>query len=413
MRSGSGRFSVSAEITLADIREAQLVVGASARRTPMLPAHWLERLSGRQVFLKCENLQRSGSFKIRGAYVRMSRLSAAERALGVVAASAGNHAQGVALAAADLGIKATVFMPRTASLPKLAATREHGATVELVGETVDDALAAAAKYVDRTGAVLIHPFDHRDIVAGQGGLGLEIVEQLPEVASVLVPAGGGGLLAGVAAAVKGARPDAHVFAVQAQGSLTLPESFRRHRAVPLAGPPRTMADGIAVGRPGDLPVAVAAPLVDDVIAVTEEQIADGVLQTLERAKLLVEPAGVVGVSAFLAHRDRFPAPVAIVLSGGNVDPLLLNRIIQHGLALAGRYVAITVRMPDRPGSLAALLGRIAETDVNVVDISHLRTDPRLEVGEVEIVVLLETRGPDHRRTVLQHVRSGGYAVDVT
>lgn len=404
---------VSAEVGLAEVRSAAAIARQAARRTPMLPAHWLEQLSGKRVLLKCENLQRSGAFKIRGAFVRMSRLTPAERGAGVVAASAGNHAQGVALAAADLGISATVFMPRTASLPKLAATREYGATVRLVGETVDEALAAAEQYVADTGAVLIHPFDHPDIVAGQGSLGLEVVEQLPDVGSVLVPAGGGGLLAGVAAAVAGLRPSAKIFAVQAQGSLTLPESFRQHRPVPLSGPPATMADGIAVGRPGAVPLAVAEPLVAGVVPVSEEQIADGVLQTLERAKLLVEPAGVVGVSAFLADPDRFPPPVVIVLSGGNVDPLLLNRIIQHGLALAGRYVPITVRMPDRPGTLAALLSRIAETEVNVVDISHLRADPRLEVGEVEIVVLMETRGPGHREEVLDHLRHHGYSLRIS
>jgi threonine dehydratase len=392
------------------IREAEALLRPVARRTPLLAAHWLEQVSGKAVFLKCENLQRSGSFKIRGAFVRMSRLTGPERRAGVVAASAGNHAQGVALAAADLGISATVFMPRTASLPKLAATRANGADVRLVGETVDEALAAAQEFVEETGAVLIHPFDHVDIVAGQGSVGLEIVEQLPEVASILVPAGGGGLLAGVAAAVKSMRPATRIFGVQAEGSATLPESFRQHRPVPLDRAPRTMADGIAVGRPGAVPVAVADGLVDDVVTVSEEQIADGVLQALERAKLLVEPAGVVGVSAFLADPQRFPGPVAIVLSGGNVDPLLLNRIIEHGLALAGRYVAITVRMPDRPGTLAGLLGAIAETDVNVVDINHLRADPRLEVGEVEIVVLLETRGRAHRDRVLRHLHAAGYAI---
>lgn len=398
------------ELTEARLRAAAATIGTAARRTPLLPAHWLEQLHGRPVHLKCENLQRSGSFKIRGASLRLARLSPQEGAAGVVAASAGNHAQGVALAAADRGIPATVFMPRSVSLPKLAATRDYGATVELVGDTVDEALVAAQDFAHRTGAVLVHPFDHPDVVAGQATVGLEIVDQLPDVASVLVPAGGGGLLAGVAAAVKALRPLVRVFAVQAAGSLTLPESFRQHRSVPLAGAPRTMADGIAVGRPGDYPVAVAEPLVDGVVAVTEEQIADAVVQTLERAKLLVEPAGVVGVSAYLADPKRFPPPTAIVLSGGNVDPLLLHRIIQHGLALAGRYVAITVRMPDRPGSLAALLATIAAAEVNVVDISHLRTDPRLEVGEVEIVVLLETRGPQHREAALEHLRRAGYPV---
>ena len=401
-----------ADVGLDDIRSADVLVRAVARRTPLLPAHWLDPLVGGQVLLKAENLQRAGSFKVRGAYVRMARLSAAQRELGVVAASAGNHAQGVALAAAELDIAATVFMPRTASLPKVTATRAYGATVHLVGESVEDALAAADGYVAQTGATMIHPFDHVDIVAGQGSVGLEIVEQLPEVATVVVPAGGGGLLAGVAAAVKGLRPNVEVVGVQAANCTTLVESFARHEPVTLGAHPPTMADGIAVARPGDVPIAVAAPLVDRVVTVSEEQIADALLQTLERAKLLCEPAGVVGVGAVLADPTAFRAPVVIVLSGGNMDPVLLNRIVRHGLAVAGRYVAITARMPDQPGALATFLGELAKTEVNVLDISHLRSDPRLAVGEVEIVVLLETRGPTHRADALAALSAAGYHVRV-
>lgn len=401
------------DVTLADIRAADDLVRQVARRTPLLPAHWMEPLVGGPIHLKAENLQRSGSFKLRGAYVRLARLSARERANGVVAASAGNHAQGVALAASDLGIRSTVFMPRTASLPKVVATRVYGAHVELVGETIEDALSAAAEFVTRTGAVMIHPFDHPDIIAGQGSVGLEIVEQLPDVATVVVPAGGGGLLAGTAVAVKALRPHARVVAVQAEQCATLATSFAARRAVGLDHVPVTMADGISVAVPGDLTVSVAAPLVDDVVTVNEEQIADGLLQTLERAKLLSEPAGVVGVSAVLADPDRYPAPVVVVLSGGNIDPVLLNRVVHHGLAIAGRYVAITARVPDRPGSLAALLGAVAHTEVNVLDISHLRSDPRLAVGEVEIVILLETRGPEHRDAALAHLAAEGFDVAVS
>lgn len=398
------------EVTVSDIRSADVLVRRVARRTPLLPAHWVEPLVGGPVLLKAENLQRGGSFKLRGAYVRIARLSPAERRNGVVAASAGNHAQGVALAAAELEIDATVFMPRTASLPKVVATRAYGAQVHLVGETIEDALAAAAEFVASTGATLIHPFDHPDIVAGQGSVGLEIIEQLPEVATVVVPAGGGGLLAGVAAAVKGMRPHVHVVGVQAANCTTLIESFARGVPVAARGVLPTMADGIAVARPGDVPVAVAASLVDHVVTVTEEQISDGLLQTLERAKLLAEPAGVVGVSAVLADPSAFEPPVVVVLSGGNVDPVLLNRIVRHGLAVAGRHAALTVRLPDQPGTLAAYLGALAHTEVNVLDVSHLRSDPRLAVGEVEIVVLLETRGPDHRDAVLASLRAAGYAI---
>ncbi len=399
-----------ADVTLHDIRSADELVRRVARRTPLLPAHWLEPLVGGPVLLKAENLQRAGSFKIRGAYVRMARLSEAERSHGVVAASAGNHAQGVALAAAELGIPSTVFMPRTASLPKVVATRAYGAEVRLVGESVEDALAAAADFVRDGGATMIHPFDHADIVAGQGSVGLEIIEQLPEVATVVVPAGGGGLLAGVAAAVKGMRPRTRVVAVQAANCTTLIESFAQGHPVSAADASATMADGIAVARPGVVPVAVAARLVDEVVTVSEEQIADGLLQTLERAKLLSEPAGVVGVSAVLADPEHFEPPVAVVLSGGNMDPVLLNRIVRHGLAVAGRYVAITVRLPDQPGTLAAFLGHLAQAEVNVLDISHLRSDPQLAVGEVEIMVLMETRGPGHRESALATLAAAGYEV---
>lgn len=399
-----------AEVTLHDIRSADELVRRVARRTPLLPAHWLEPLVGGPVLLKAENLQRAGSFKIRGAYVRIARLSEAERRHGVVAASAGNHAQGVALAAAELGIPSTVFMPRTASLPKVVATRAYGADVRLVGESIEDALAAAASFVEDSGGTMIHPFDHADIVAGQGSVGLEIIEQLPEVATVVVPAGGGGLLAGVAAAVKGMRPRARVFAVQASNCTTLIESFSQGHPVSAVHATATMADGIAVARPGVVPVAVAGPLVDEVVTVTEEQIADGLLQTLERAKLLSEPAGVVGVSAVLADPHHFEPPVAVVLSGGNMDPVLLNRIVRHGLAVAGRYVAITVRLPDQPGTLASYLEHLAQTEVNVLDISHLRSDPQLAVGEVEIMVLMETRGPDHREAALAALAGAGYEV---
>lgn len=403
---------MSADLDLTAIRSADELVRAVARRTPLLPAHWLEPLVGGPVLLKAENLQRAGSFKVRGAYVRLARLSPAERDRGVVAASAGNHAQGVAVAAAELGIDATVFMPLTASLPKVRATRDYGADVRLVGRTVEDALAAAADHVARTGAVLIHPFDHADIVAGQGTVGLEIIEQLPQTATVVVPAGGGGLLAGVAVAVKSLRPGVQVVGVQAANCAPLAASLRSRRPIPLTSHPATMADGIAVAVPGRIPVGLAAPLVDRVVTVTEEQISDALLQTLERAKLLSEPAGVVGVAAVLADPTAFPPPVVVVLSGGNMDPVLLNRIVRHGLAVAGRYVAITVRMPDQPGALAAFLAELARAEVNVLDISHLRTDPRLAVGEVEIVVLLETRGPGHRDAALAALAAAGYQVAV-
>lgn len=396
------------EISVENIREAATNLRGVTRVTPALPAHWLEEVVHGPIYLKCENLQRSGSFKLRGAYVRMSRLDADERSRGVVAASAGNHAQGVALAAAELGIAATVFMPRSAALPKVEATRIYGATVALVGETVEDALRRATEYAAETGAVLIHPFDHVDVVLGQGTVGLELVEQVPDVATVVVPTGGGGLLAGTALAVKQMRPNARIIGVQAAGASPMRASLAAGAPVTMSEKPNTMADGIAVARPGEVPVALAAPLVDSVLTVSEESLAGALLQTLERAKLLAEPAGVAGVAAVLDQPELFKPPVVVILSGGNIDPVLLNRVIHHGLATAGRFVALTVRMADRPGLLASMLGRLAETEVNVLDVSHIRSDPRLAVGEVEAVVLLETRGPEHRDAAMQHLRSGGY-----
>jgi threonine dehydratase len=399
-----------ADISIEEIREAATILRGVARVTPVLPAHWLEALVNGPVHLKCENLQRSGSFKLRGAYVRISRLNSDERSRGVVAASAGNHGQGVALAASQLGIAATVFMPRTAALPKVEATRAYGATVELVGETVEEALLRSTEYAAATGAELIHPFDHRDIVLGQGTVGLELVEQIPDVATVVVPTGGGGLLAGTALAVKALRPNARVVGVQATGAAPMPASLAARVPVAMTTKPATMADGIAVGRPGDIPVALAAPLVDLVQTVSEGSLANALVQTLERAKLLAEPAGVAGVAAILDNPELFEPPVAVILSGGNLDPVLLNRVIHHGLATAGRFVAITVRMDDRPGLLAALLGRLAESEVNVLDVSHVRSDARLAIGEVEAVILLETRGPDHRDAAIEHLRADGYRV---
>ncbi|MCH9817107.1 MAG: threonine ammonia-lyase [Actinomycetia bacterium] len=396
------------DLTVSQIREAARGLRYITRVTPVIRAHWLEMLAGGPVYLKCENLQRSGSFKLRGAYTRISRLSEQERSRGVVAASAGNHAQGVALAAADLGVSATVFMPRSASLPKVAATADYGATVELVGESVEAALAAAAVFAAETGAVMVHPFDHPDVVLGQGTVGLEIAEQVPAAKSVVVPVGGGGLLAGTALALKGTRPNTEVFGVQAKAVAPMAGSLAARKPVPWQTPTPTMADGIAVTDPGVVPVSVAATLVTSVVDVTEAELADGMLQTLERGKLVAEPAGVAGVAALLAEPDRFPTPAVIVISGGNVDPLLLNKVINRGLAAAGRFVSITVRMTDVPGSLARLLTLLAQAEANVLDVNHQRSDPSLNIGEVRTQVGLEMRGPAQRDELFEALAASGY-----
>jgi threonine dehydratase len=390
----------------ADVAEAARALDGIVLRTPVLESTALSEVLGGRVVLKCENLQRAGSFKIRGAYLRMSRLSAAEKSGGVVAASAGNHAQGVALAARLLGIDATVFMPDGAALPKIAATREYGAAVRLGGSTVDEALVAAKEYAAVTGAVLIHPFDHPDVVAGQGTVGLEIIEQVPDVRTVLVPLGGGGLTAGIAVALSG--HDVRVVGVQAAGAAAWPASLAVGHPVPLAAM-STMADGIAIGCPGEVPFALLEARGVDVSTVSEEQLSRALLHVAERSKVLVEPSGAAGVAALLAGL-RVEPPVVVVLSGGNIDPLLLLRVVRHGLAAAGRYLQMRLRLDDRPGALAGLLAELAASGSNVLHVSHVRTNVMLAVDEVEIDVQVETRGSEHCAEVVQRLHDAGYRV---
>lgn len=395
-------------VTLADIEAARNVHEPGVVvRTPLEESRWLSGVVGSPVFLKCENLQRAGSFKIRGAYVRMSRLSSEERAHGVVAASAGNHAQGVALAAQQLGIRATVFMPEGAPIPKEKATRGYGADVRFVGATIDEALVSAREFAAETGAVLVHPFDHADIVAGQGTCGLEILEQCPEVQTIVVPLGGGGLLAGVATAVKTLHPDVRIVGVQAERAAAYPGSLAAGHPVALERM-STMADGIAVGRPGDVPFAAISEYVDDVITVSEESMSTALLMLLERAKVVVEPAGAVAVAAMLDAPESFEGPVVAVLSGGNIDPVLLMAVIRHGMASAGRYLSFRARISDRPGGLAQLLNELAAAGASVLDVVHARTSVHLHLDEVEVEVQVETRGPKHSESLLAQLRQAGY-----
>jgi threonine dehydratase len=395
--------------TLDEIETAREALRGVSIYTPMEGARWLSSLAGGPVKMKAENLQRTGSFKIRGAYLRMSRLSAEEQATGVVAASAGNHAQGVALAAQMLGIHATVFMPDGAAIPKENATRAYGADVRTHGDSIDEALVAAKALSAETGAVLIHPFDHVDIVTGQGTCGLEIVEQCPDVRTVLVPCGGGGFLAGIATAVKGLRPQARVVGVQAAGAAAYVESLAEGEPVPL-GSMATIADGIAVGCPGQVPFRAVQQHVDDVVTVSEDSLSRALLMLLERAKLVVEPAGAAAVAAMLDEPLAFETPAVVVLSGGNVDPLLLMRVIRQGLAAAGRYLYFRARIPDVPGGLARLLAELASVQANVLDVVHERTSAQLHLDEVEVQLQVETRSPEHAEQVLHHLRDCGYPV---
>ncbi|GGU73640.1 threonine ammonia-lyase [Streptomyces litmocidini] len=396
-------------LMLDDVRGAQKMLAGVVRMTAMEGNRHLSSLVGAPVHLKCENLQRTGSFKLRGAYVRIAGLRPEERAAGVVAASAGNHAQGVALASKLLGVHATVFMPVGAPLPKVAATRDYGADVRMHGHVVDETLAAAQEYAHETGAVFIHPFDHPDVIAGQGTVGLEILEQCPEVRTVLVGIGGGGLAAGIGLAVKSVRPDVKVIGVQAEGAAAYPPSLAAGHPV-VVDSPVTMADGIKVGRPGDVPFALIQEYVDEVRTVSEDALSSALLLCLERAKLVVEPAGASPVAALLADPTSFRGPVVAVLSGGNVDPLLLQRILRHGMAAGGRYLSLRLRVTDRPGALATLLAVLTVVDANVLDVSHVRTDPRLGLTEAEVELHLETKGPEHCREVEEALRDAGYTV---
>jgi threonine dehydratase len=396
-------------VTLEDINDAAKLLDGVIKKTPSISAGWIEKKYGVDVTFKCENLQRAGSFKIRGAYNRIARLSADERSKGVVAASAGNHAQGVALAAQILGIKSTIFMPEGATLPKYQATVGYGAEVIFHGKTIDEALMAASEFSNETGAVFIHPFDHEHIVAGQGTMGLEILEQNPDVKTIVVCTGGGGLLAGTALAIKSLRPDIKVIGVQAEMAAAYPPSLA-------AGSPQmlpkmsTMADGIAVGRPGDVPFQIIQQHVDEIRTVSEASLARALLLTLERSKLQVEAGGIAAVAAILDDPSAFEGPVVASLSGGNIDPLLLSRVLRTGLATSGRFLMVQVRLSDQPGSLAKLLACVAELGTNIIQTSHTRMNPALAISEVDVEVELETRGFEHREQILAAIVAHGFEI---
>ena len=402
-------------VQLADIQNAADLLEGVIERTPMAHSRALSEILGTEVFLKCENLQRSGSFKVRGAYVRMAQLSDAEKALGVVAASAGNHAQGVALAASRLGIEARIYMPRGAALPKIAATRSHGAEVILHGNTVDDALAEAKQYAQQTGAIFVHPFDNEDIIAGQGTLGLEILDQVSDVDTILVGVGGGGLLAGLSVAVRAKEKELgkkiRIIGVQAEHAAAYPPSLAADALVPLKKV-STIADGIAVGRPGQLPFTIIKSLVDDVHTVSEDDIARALIFLLERNKLVVEPAGSVPVAALmsgsLTEKYGDLGTTVCLLSGGNIDPMLMLKVIQRGLSAAGRFMTIKLMLTDRPGELTSISRIISEHDANVTGVDHTRLGGALSMGDVSITIDMETKGAEHCKEVIAALEAEGY-----
>ena len=396
--------------TLEDFEVAEANVSVIIKETPLLHSSYLSELTGGEVYLKAENLQRTGAYKVRGAYNRMSKLSAQERKRGVVAASAGNHAQGVALAASKLGIKATIFMPIGASLPKVQATKGYGAEVVLVGATFAECLKAAQEFSAKKNAVFIPPFDHIDVVIGQGTVGLEIMKELPDVDNIVVAVGGGGLAAGVAVAAKLAAKangrKVKVYGVQSEHAAPYVVSLKKGKLTEIQTTP-TIADGIAVSKPGRVPFELIKKNIDRVVTVSENEIAEAILVLLERAKQVVEPAGAVGIAALISQKLKLKGKTAVILSGGNIDPLLLQRVIRHGLAAAERYNTISVMLPDRPGQLALTAAVIAKANANVVEVLHTRHGLGLKISEVELNLSVETSGHAHTLEVLKALEDAG------
>jgi threonine dehydratase len=398
-------------VTIAEIRAAAQRLRGVAVRTPMLHSRYWSELTGADVNLKAECLQRTGSFKVRGAANMIALLSPEERARGVIAASAGNHAQGVAVASREAGIRCTVVMPENAALAKVEATRGYGATVIQAGRTFAEAAERMRAVAAERGLTVVPPFDDPRIIAGQGTLGLEIAQEVPDVDMVLAPVGGGGLIAGVAVAVKALAPRARVIGVQAAAVPGAAVSFRERAAVTVRQHD-TIADGIAVATPGSITLAHMLSHVDQIVTVDEEAITQAMVALLERSKLVVEGAGAVGLAA-LAQQVVSPkgGRVVVVLSGGNLDLNLLGRVVEHGLAHEGRYLNLRVLLPDRPGQLARVLGVIGATGANVLDVEHRRTAPQLSFGSVEVDLLLETRNPEHAQEVARALGAGGYHAD--
>jgi threonine dehydratase len=397
---------------LADFEAAREIVGRVAQATPMESSRNLSQILGSEVLLKCENLQRTGSYKVRGAYNLIAQLTPAERKQGVVAASAGNHAQGVALAAHELGIKATIFMPVGVALPKLEATRGYGADVVLEGNIFNESLTAAKSFATKTGAIFIPPFDDPRIIAGQGTVGLEILEDVPDVDTIIVPIGGGGLISGVAAAVKLRAAElgrkVRIIGVQAENAAAYPPSLKAGKPVKVEVRP-TISDGIAVATPGKVNFPIIKHFVDEVVTVSDDGTAKALVMLLERAKLVVEPAGAVSVAAILEGKVKKSGKTVAILSGGNIDPMLMQRIVAHGLAASDRYLKLRIMLPDRPGQLAATSQLVADANANVVEVVHTRHG-KFQINEAELELHIETRGPTHSRAVVKMLRDAGYQV---
>jgi threonine dehydratase len=388
--------------TLREIQAARERIGRIARETPVFISETFSRMTGRDVQLKAEALQRTGAFKIRGAVNKVATLTDVERAAGVVAASAGNHGQAVAWAAREKGIPATIFMPQDAPMAKVEATVNYGANVELTGEGFDEALAAALEIADTSGATFVHAFEDEAVIAGQGTIGLEIAEQLPDLETFVVPVGGGGLASGISLALRELRPKVRVVGVQAAA------------CAPYTGATEhsfTIADGIAVKQPSELTGSILRETLEDIVTVSDEEISEAIVLLLERGKLVVEGAGAASLAAVLAGRVGGTGQVAALLSGGNIDPTLLISVMRHGLTLSGRYLVVRTKISDRPGELLKLLSLVAEERVNVISVEHHREGLELPVVETEVELTLATRDRDHRDALLDEMRRWGYQVE--
>jgi threonine dehydratase len=380
--------------TLSEIEEARGRVERIARVTPVYGSETLSKLAGRDVCLKAENLQRTGSFKVRGAVSKIATLSKSEQRAGVVAASAGNHGQAVAWAAREAGIKATIFMPQDAPMAKVEPTKNYGAKAELRGASFEEALAAALAYVESTGATFVHPYEDEKVIAGQGTIGLEIADQVADVETVVIPVGGGGLASGIALALRAVKPGVRIVGVQAG----------------LEG--WTLADGIAVKSVGELTGRILEDNLDDLVSVTDEEICSAVVLLLERSKLVVEGAGAVGVAALLAGKAGGGQGRALaLLSGGNIDPTMLISVMRHGLTLAGRFLVLRTRLHDRPGELIKLLKSVAQERANVVSVEHHREGMDVPVTESEVELTVAMRDEHHCSVLLESLRSLGYQVE--
>jgi threonine dehydratase len=383
---------------LPEIERARERLDGVARVTPVYPTETFSRLADRPVLLKAENLQRTGSFKIRGAYVKLSSLEPEQLAAGVVASSAGNHGQAVAWAARELGAPARIFMPQDSPMAKVDATRNYGAEVELTGATFEETLETAVGYVEQTAGTFVHPYEDTLIISGQGTIGLELAEQVDELETVVIPIGGGGLASGISIALRAVRPGLRIVGVQAAGTAPGGSGF-------------TIADGIAVKRPGELTMGILEDTLDDIVTVGDEQIAEAIVLLAERTKFVVEGAGAVGVAAILEGLVGGSGPVLALLSGGNIDASLMVQVMRRGLALAGRYLVVRTRVPDRPGELAQLLSRLAAERVNVVEVEHQREAVGIPVGYTGVELTLLTRDPEHEEQLLAQMVEWGYPVE--